>query len=253
MRKNAKRRLACLVVASLLSAPSFAAPENTVVVKPGDTLSKIAARELGRRDRYGEICWLNWRTLGGECDYLTEGMVLKLPVREDARKMAVRGAVPTNRQPKVARSTANNNFVAAFSPTSGQTLNAPAGYAVTPADDFVTLSGYTENATSQGRPGIWLQLPDAIENLASGKQVIIRARIRSATEGLMQLAYSTNEVGNSGWVTRQVGSSFAEVWFTYRVAPMRIGNGDFIGILPDPENTGQVLDVAEISVSVAAR
>ena len=252
MKINTNRLAAYVVCASLSLASLSAAFADTVVVRPGDTVIKIAERELGNRNRFTEICRLNRRVLGGDCDWITVGMVLELPTRVHIRKAAVLTAASVS-QGFGDSSTLKGDFVARFTRSSGQTLNAPAGYAATPADIFVQLSGHAANASSGGKPGIWLQVPDSIEKAASGNVIIVDALVRMATGGgPIGLAYSTNEVGNSGWRTQEAGTEFKTVSFTYQVPPMKNGGGDYIGILPDPENTHQVLYVAEISLRVVA-
>jgi len=249
MKTSTNRLAAFGVCASLSLASSSAAFADTVVVRPGDTVIKIAERELGDRNRFTEICTLNLRDLGGDCDRITVGMVLELPARVDARKAAdsTVASVSQGFDQQV-------DFVARFTRSNGQTLSAPAGYAVTPADTFVQLSGHVANASPGGKPGIWLQVPDSIEKAASGNLIFVDAVLRMATgAGPIGLAYSTNEVGNSGWRTQEAGTEFKTVSFTYQVPPMKNGGGDYIGILPDPGNADQVLHVAQISLSVVAK
>jgi len=251
-RKHDDVYQACVVCASLSLAFLSAAFADTVVIKPGDTVIKIAERELGNRNRFTEICSLNRNVLGGDCDRISVGMVLDLPARVGARKAAVSTAASVSLSFGDS-STLKGDFVARFTRSSGPTLNAPTGYTVTPADNFVRLSGHVENASSQGKPGIWLQVSDSIEKAASGNVIIVDALVRMATAGgPIGLAYSTNEVGNSGWRTQEATTEFKTVSFTYQVPPMKNGGGDYIGILPDPENVDQVLYVAEISLRVVA-
>ena len=252
MNINANRLVAYVVCASFSLASLSAAFADTVVIRPGDTVIKIAERELGNRNRFAEICRLNRNVLGGDCDRISVGMVLELPARVDARKAAVSTAASVS-QGFGDSSTLKGDFVARFTRSSGHTLNAPTGYTATPADYFVQLSGHVANASPAGKPGVWLRVPDSIEKAASGNVIIVDALVRMATAGgPIGLAYSTNEVGNSRWRTQEAGTEFKTVSFTYQVPPMKNGNGDYIGILPDPENVDQVLYVAEISLRVVA-
>ncbi len=252
MNINADRLVAYVVCASLSLASLSAASADTVVIRPGDTVIKIAERELGNRNRFTEICRLNRNVLGGDCDRISVGMVLDLPARVGARKAAVSTAASVSLSFGDS-STLKGDFVARFTRSSGPTLNAPKGYTVTPADNFVRLSGHVANASAGGKPGIWLQVSDSIEKAASGNVIIVDALVRMATAGgPIGLAYSTNEVGNSGWRTQEATTEFKTVSFTYQVPPMKNGGGDYIGILPDPENVDQELHVAEISLRVVA-
>ncbi len=49
----------------------------------------------------------------------------------------------------------------------------------------------------------------------------------------MAIAYSTNEVGNSGWKWRDVGVNWGIYELVWKVPKMVIGKGDYIGLLPD--------------------
>ena len=55
-------------------------PSRDYVVQSGDSLWKIAAKQLGNGTRYDEIAELNTDVLNGD-DNLTVGMHLKLPAR----------------------------------------------------------------------------------------------------------------------------------------------------------------------------
>lgn len=248
MMKSIKITSAKLLYASVFLTSFTAAIADTVVVGPGDTLALIAERELGNRNRYKEICELNLRALRHDCNYLTIGMVLNLPPRGEARKVTASSA------PGIDSSTPNTiiligDYMATFGRFGKDSLNVPEGYEARLADDHVELSGYVADASPGGRPGVWLQLPELVEKRASGKMVLVKVVVRMRrTPGPIALAYSTADVGNSGWIAKGVGTEFEVVSFAYEVPEMRKGRGDFIGILPDPKNVGQVLHVAEIAV-----
>jgi hypothetical protein len=78
---------------------------QSVTVRPGDTLSKIAARELGDGSRWAELCELNRSSLQGGCDELEIGTDIRLdapPQGDDTTRApapaSVSSDVPTDRQ-----------------------------------------------------------------------------------------------------------------------------------------------------------
>lgn len=64
------------------------------------------------------------------------------------------------------------------------------------------------------------------------------------------MAYSTNDLGNSGWRGLTLTPEPAEHEFDYAVPPLVRGNGDYVGIDPDPEGTGQAVTIHAIRVDV---
>ncbi|WP_232550075.1 LysM peptidoglycan-binding domain-containing protein [Propioniciclava soli] len=66
-------------VAEAAPATALAATEVTYVVQPGDSLWRIAERELGTADRFPEIVALNGQLLSNGPDFLEPGWELLLP------------------------------------------------------------------------------------------------------------------------------------------------------------------------------
>jgi hypothetical protein len=64
------------------------------------------------------------------------------------------------------------------------------------------------------------------------------------------VAYSTNDVGNSGWRSFPLTDKLADYSFTYSVPKMKAGNSDYIGILPDLLGAGGAVEVFAISAEV---
>ena len=91
--------------------------------------------------------------------------------------------------------------------------------------------------------GFSILLPDWFERAASERRVKVQALVRSAIAHPTRVAtaYSTNEVGNSGWHWRDVGSGWTVSEFVWSVPKMRDGRGDFVGILPAEPGTPGVL------------
>ena len=65
----------------------------------------------------------------------------------------------------------------------------------------------------------------------------------------LAVAYSTNDVGNSGWRWFPVGQEWAELEMDYDVPPMKNGRGDFIGLLPDKQGAPAV-EVSAVALRV---
>jgi len=117
----------------------------------------------------------------------------------------------------------------------------------------VRLAGVQSNAPATGRPGIYLFLPEAFEKAASGQTVrvtVAARRSRDSPNAAFAVDYSTSDVGNSGWQRFPLTDDLAIHSFTYSVPPMKVGNGDFIGILPDPVNSVGSVEIAWITAEV---
>jgi hypothetical protein len=115
------------------------------------------------------------------------------------------------------------------------------------------LSGGDAAAAPIGHTGgLSIRLPDSMEVAASGKRVrvsvIARAPLGHAAE--FSVAYSTNEVGNSGWRKFTAGKQFEAKSFEFDVPPMKEGRGDFVGILPGP---GSAVEIETLKVEVISR
>ena len=103
--------------------------------------------------------------------------------------------------------------------------------------NLVRLSNGAANAVSSGTTdGYTLRAPDTFEAAASGRRIAVSviARAADAPKSRFAMAYSTNDVGNSGWRWQDAGPDWALHTFEYDVPVMNRGNGDFIGILPEP-------------------
>lgn len=114
----------------------------------------------------------------------------------------------------------------------------------------VRLSGVQSNSPSYGKPGFHLTLPKAFEQAASGQTVRVTVAARRAPDASgksFAIAYSTNDVGKSGWQRFDLTDQFASYSFTYQVPVMKAGNDDYIGILPDDGGAVEVIGIgAEI-------
>jgi hypothetical protein len=121
--------------------------------------------------------------------------------------------------------------------------------------EYLALADGALNAQSGGTTGGYsLRVPDEVESAASGNRITVRAiaRANGGGESRVALAYSTNEVGNSGWRWFTVGAEWSAIAFEYDVPPMIKGNGDFLGVLAEPSGKPGV-DVCCVSVGVAPK
>jgi hypothetical protein len=134
----------------------------------------------------------------------------------------------------------------------------PAGVICSNHTDEKTGTGYislangrTGAASTGATEGYSIRLPDAIEAAASGNFVLIEvvARAARSAQSRFALAYSTNEVGNSGWRWQSAGQEWSVFTLEYNVQVMKNGNGDFVGILPDVEGRAGT-EFCYLSVSI---
>ena len=119
---------------------------------------------------------------------------------------------------------------------------------------LVRLAGVQSNAPSSGLPGIYLRLPDQFEKAASAHKVRVTVFARQAADApsaSFALAYSTSEVGNSGWQKFTLTDQLSGYSFTYAVPAMVKGLGDYVGILPDLAGAQGAVEIAGIVTEVA--
>lgn len=119
--------------------------------------------------------------------------------------------------------------------------------AETPA---LRLSGAQSNAPSYGKPGIHVALPAAFEQAASGQIVRVTVAAPRALDSpgkSFAIAYSTNDVGNSGWQRFELADHLASYSFTYQVPVMKAGYGDYVGILP---GDGDAVEITAIRAEI---
>lgn len=102
---------------------------------------------------------------------------------------------------------------------------------VTVVEAGVVLSGGTAELASGGQTkGAHFALGSRLEEAASGKKVRISVTAQS-DEGDAKLfaAYSTADVGNSGWREWDISNNSGELSFVYDVPPLKNGRNEFLG------------------------
>lgn len=122
------------------------------------------------------------------------------------------------------------------------------GMLITSAEDSPNSGGRTQ--------GVHVQVPDALELAASGNRVKVTVVAKKAEENganEFAVAYSTAEVGNSGWRRFEPTADFETFTFEYNVNPMREGRGDFVGIWADTSAQGAGIVVQSLTVEVIVR
>ena len=106
------------------------------------------------------------------------------------------------------------------------------------SDGSISVSGVAPKAAPGGTTqGAYFVIDENTETELSGKTIIVKVLARSATDAGtdMKVAYSTAEVGNSGWRTFTLTNQYQTFEFTYDVPAMKNGKKDYIGVLPVDE------------------
>jgi hypothetical protein len=162
----------------------------------------------------------------------------------------------------IAAATADADYVFAITAEAvANPANTPllAEYAVSTTAEghpVMRLAGGDPAAVSTGRTtGYSIQVSDALELRASGNPIRVRIVARAADaapHSTFAIAYSTNEVGNTGWRRHSALPEWKIFELNYDVPPMKAGRGDFIGLLPDREGAPGI-EVAALCVHVMAR
>jgi hypothetical protein len=98
----------------------------------------------------------------------------------------------------------------------------------------VAIKGILSEPVPNGKTGgASFAIGPEAEQVFSGKTINIKIVSSAAQAGEAFLVYSTNEVGNSGWVAFPVTTEDSVATVSYLVPPMAQGLGDFIGIDPN--------------------
>lgn len=109
-----------------------------------------------------------------------------------------------------------------------------------------------ERTSAGATSGLSFALDQEFESIASGQRVTVEISARLSSEDMeFVAAYSTNEVGNSGWQSFAGSTEFSVYTFEYSVAPMRAGRLDYVGVELPPEYPDGTLEVEWVRVSVS--
>ncbi|MDV6344292.1 hypothetical protein [Nitrosomonas sp. Is37] len=164
-------------------------------------------------------------------------------ISPEVREVAKVSAIPVNLAEQLRGKIAQNAaFLYVFE--TGEASTTPVGMICSShvgtngETGYITLANGKANAPTGGITGGYsIRLPDEIEATASGHHITVSiiARASGSDQSRFAVAYSTNEVGNSGWRRFTGGAEWAVYTMEFDVGVMKEGRGDFVGILPDSE------------------
>lgn len=109
----------------------------------------------------------------------------------------------------------------------------------------------TERSSAGATSGLSFAIDETFETLASGQQVTVEISARLSSNDMeFVAAYSTNEVGNSGWQRFAANTEFSVYTFEYNVPQMRAGRLDYVGVELPTEYPDATLEVEWLRISV---
>lgn len=115
------------------------------------------------------------------------------------------------------------------------------------SDSTVSISGVVDNPLPGGQTnGVAFVVSPEDEEDASGNTVTVSVKASGSPGAQMLVAYSTAQVGNSGWQTFDLTGSMQDYSFEYDVPALTEANNDYIGIIP----VGGDIRVASVSVDI---
>jgi hypothetical protein len=118
----------------------------------------------------------------------------------------------------------------------------------------IVMTGYVAEPISTGRTnGVNIEIDSDTEAKASGRRMTVTLTVKSA-DGTAQpfaAAYSTADVGNSGWRELEAGEAFSDVSFSYDVPERSAPGKDYLGILPTMTEDGAGVVVSMVKMSFA--
>jgi len=126
-------------------------------------------------------------------------------------------------------------------------INVPAGVTFNAVEvegtRVMEISGVGAAAAStQKTGGVSVRMSDDFENSVSGNTLLVTVRAYSEQPGArLGLAYSTNDVGNSGWRDFALTTAPADYHFIYNVPTKEAGLGDFLGFRSYDNQTVRVV------------
>lgn len=96
------------------------------------------------------------------------------------------------------------------------------------------ISTFTVDTDSSGIPGgAYIAIPEQVALVFAGRRIVVGCYAKTPSSGgasKFSIAYSTNDVGNSGWREFTPTTSWANYTFTYDVPVPLTGGSDYLGI-----------------------
>lgn len=140
-------------------------------------------------------------------------------------------------------------------PGDQKLFRAQDGNTLERAGDLLRMASTVADPAAGGATGgVFVIVPEDIEQRVGGKTIAVTVRARAAAGNpspSFAVAYSTAAVGTSGWRVFAVKQALGTHRFTYRVPPPKGAPGrDFIGIWADTEGKGRSIEVAGVEVSI---
>lgn len=159
------------------------------------------------------------------------------------------------------KSTTNNETtkIVSVSENSIFTANAASkwkvgkGNFITKADDSLLFSSkLLKPSTAGATQGTYTQVPQDVESKVSGKKIKISvvAKKGSTSSSSFAVAYSTAQVGNSGWHKFFPSSEYDVYSFEYTVPKMKTPNFDYIAIWGDTTGKGNGVSIKEVAIEI---
>ncbi|EAQ06435.1 LysM peptidoglycan-binding domain-containing protein [Yoonia vestfoldensis] len=125
------------------------------------------------------------------------------------------------------------------------------GHEMTDEGGAVRISGHVPGLYSTGTTGgAFIRLDDEFEADAAANVVRVSVTMSGPEGARAALAYSTNDLGNSGWQSFILTAPPTTHSFEYAVPPLAHGSGDFLGIDPDPDGAGHAILVHAILLEI---
>ncbi|ARU00905.1 LysM peptidoglycan-binding domain-containing protein [Yoonia vestfoldensis] len=125
------------------------------------------------------------------------------------------------------------------------------GHEITDEGGAVRISGHVPGLYSTGTTGgAFIRLDEDFEADAAAQTVRVSVTLSGPEGARAALAYSTNDLGNSGWQSFILTPAPTTHSFEYAVPPLAHGNGDFLGIDPDPDGAGHAILVHAILLEI---
>ncbi len=254
---------AASVASTEREAPPTAPAESASALPPMSLASRLAT--LAEAERKLTILRPNWAETQAAVAELPQSRGDAADAKPEAAPAIAGEAAESPVAPKPVVSALDQLIAATGETAAWRHRFSPADVPASPPGDnyaytFETfddtvclkLSNGAARAPSGGlTSGYNIRVSDELELAASEKtiRITLAARSEGPASARIAIAYSTNDVGNSGWQWREVGPDWTPCTIDYQVPKMKRGQGDFVGLLPSPAGQPGV-QIAAIAIAV---